>query len=67
MSQYIPDLTERFPEGFGGIDLTDKYFPGERGYDDYECYDDREVYKDKDCNADDNKFTVIATKGRVIE
>ena len=31
--QYIPDLTERFPEGFGGVDLTDKYFPSERGYD----------------------------------
>ena len=24
---YIPDLTERFPEGFGGVDLTDSYFP----------------------------------------
>lgn len=24
--QYIPDLTERFPEGFGGIDRTDSYF-----------------------------------------
>ena len=31
--QYIPDLTERFPEGFDGIDLTDKYFPCERGTD----------------------------------
>ncbi len=27
MGQYIPDLTERFPEGFGGVDLTDRYFP----------------------------------------
>ena len=27
MSQYIPDLTERFPEGFGGVDMTDSYFP----------------------------------------
>ena len=26
---YIPDLTERFPEGFGGVDLTDSYFPDE--------------------------------------
>lgn len=25
--QYIPDLTERFPEGFDGIDLTDSFFP----------------------------------------
>ncbi len=32
-SVYIPDLTERFPEGFDGIDLTDSYFPSERrGY-----------------------------------
>ncbi len=31
MSQYIPDLTERFPEGFGGIDLTDSFFPSGRG------------------------------------
>lgn len=23
---YIPDLTERFPEGFGGIDMTPSYF-----------------------------------------
>ena len=28
---YIPDLTERFPEGFGGVDLTDSYFPCMRG------------------------------------
>lgn len=27
--QYIPDLTERFPEGFGGVDMTNKYFPCE--------------------------------------
>lgn len=33
---YIPDLTERFPEGFDGIDLTDSYFPCERGYDNYD-------------------------------
>ena len=24
---YIPDITERFPEGFGGVDMTDRYFP----------------------------------------
>jgi hypothetical protein len=30
-SVYIPDLTERFPEGFDGVDLTDSYFPRERG------------------------------------
>ena len=27
---YIPDLTERFPEGFGGVDMTSRYFPSER-------------------------------------
>lgn len=27
MNQYIPDLTERFPEGFDGVDMTDSYFP----------------------------------------
>ena len=29
--QYLPDMTERFPEGRDGIDLTDSYFP-EKGY-----------------------------------
>ena len=27
MGQYIPDLTERFPEGFGGVDMTNRFFP----------------------------------------
>lgn len=27
MGQYIPDLTERFPEGLDGVDMTDRYFP----------------------------------------
>ena len=26
---YIPDMTERFPEGMDGIDMTDYYFPDE--------------------------------------
>ena len=26
MGQYIPDLTERFPEGFGGVNMTPSYF-----------------------------------------
>ena len=29
MSQYIPDICERFPEGFGGVDLTPGFFGGE--------------------------------------
>ena len=33
---YIPDLTERFPEGFDGVDMTDKYFPIENSVDYYE-------------------------------
>ncbi len=36
MSQYIPDITERFPEGFGGVDMTSKYFPMERSIHDTE-------------------------------
>ena len=38
MNQYIPDLTERFPEGFDGVDMTDKYFPPSHRdrYDEYE-------------------------------
>lgn len=30
MGQYIPDITERFPEGFSGVDMTDRYFPSRR-------------------------------------
>ena len=30
MGQYIPDITERFPEGFGVVDMTDRYFPSRR-------------------------------------
>ena len=26
MGQYIPDITERFPEGYGGVDMTPSYF-----------------------------------------
>lgn len=40
MSQYIPDLTERFPEGFGGVDLTDSYFPSRKPYWDMMCDED---------------------------
>ncbi|MBO5609108.1 MAG: hypothetical protein J5929_01870 [Eubacterium sp.] len=40
---HIPDITERFPEGFGGVDMTDRYFPlkGTSGYSDiYSEYND---------------------------
>ena len=26
MKQYIPDITERFPEGYGGVVMTPAYF-----------------------------------------
>lgn len=53
--QYIPDLTERFPEGFGGVDLTDRYFPTERDIDSY--YD--EHYWDafeRECRHNEEEF-----------
>lgn len=39
---YIPDLTERFSEGFGGIDMTSKYYPskGTLEYDWEDSYED---------------------------
>lgn len=54
MSQYIPDLCERFPEGMNGVDLTPLYFGGEVDWsralreDDYECEDDDDE-EDDDC------------------
>lgn len=55
MSNYIPDLTERFPEGFGGIDMTPAYF-GEPVYRENEVVD----YPDEDIpsNNDPSKFEV---------
>lgn len=29
---YIPDMTERFPEGMRGVDMTDSYFDDGYGY-----------------------------------
>lgn len=44
---YIPDLTERFPEGFGGVDLTDSYFPSMRGgLDPYSCMEIADYFDD---------------------
>lgn len=40
MGTYIPDLTERFPEGFGGVDLTDSYFPSFHQADPYRYVDE---------------------------
>ena len=33
MGDYIPDITERFPEGFGGVDMTSSYYPSRKTYD----------------------------------
>ena len=43
MSQYIPDITERFPEGYGGVDKTEDYF-----YDDYRDYSSHEENEEFD-------------------
>lgn len=44
-NDYIPDLTERFPEGFGGVDMTPSFYgePVDYGYEDEERwgYEDR--------------------------
>ena len=45
MGQYIPDLTERFPEGFGGVDMTPSYFG--------ETVDWDRAYKGEDGDLDD--------------
>lgn len=34
---YIPDMTERFPEGMRGVDLTDTFFPPSGLMEDYDC------------------------------
>ena len=46
--QYIPDLTERFPEGFGGVDLTDTYFGGTARYPDGYFDNDDDDYMDEE-------------------
>ena len=38
MNQYIPNMTERFPEGLDGVDMTSRYFP-ERGMDPWYLYE----------------------------
>lgn len=49
MSDYIPDMTERFPEGMRGVDMTDNFFQDEDYYsaeyfdiESEECGDDYE-------------------------
>ena len=57
---YIPDLTERFPEGFGGVDMTPSFF-GEpvdwsRAYkeDENNCY---ELFE-KETRTEPKKFEI---------
>lgn len=52
-STYIPDLTERFPEGFGGVDMTDRYYPSFNGLPDPweyldSTYDNKTPYERED-------------------
>ena len=54
MSQYIPDITERFPEGFGGVDLTDSYFPSERGSD-YQFWANMEIAFESEIEAEEER------------
>ena len=57
---YIPDLTERFPEGFGGVDLTDSFFPSKRDWRDLyyaemmDDLDDSDFRHDEDYEVVDN-------------
>lgn len=62
MSQYIPDLTERFPEGFGGVDMTSKYFPS-RG----NIYDMWDVMSESDLIGYDDMPPTTETKPRVFK
>lgn len=57
---YIPDITERFPEGFGGVDLTDSFFPSKRDWRDLyyqemmDDLDDSDFRHDEDDEVIDN-------------
>lgn len=46
MGQYIPDMTERFPEGMRGVDMTPSYFgepvDWDRAYKEYEYENEEE-------------------------
>ena len=80
MGQYIPDITERFPEGYGGVDMTPSFF-GEpvdwsRAYQedeyDYEDYDETDKQARGPLYAPlpapvperENKITALERKGR---
>ena len=59
MGGYIPDLTERFPEGFGGVDMTDRYFPSSRyNPDPFELLDREIELERRYSNLDDEEDDV---------
>lgn len=50
-SNYIPDMTERFPEGMNGVDMTDNY---DFEYDAWEMFArDFEEYERKNENENE--------------
>lgn len=50
MGQYIPDITERFPEGFGGVDMTPSFFGQPVDYSRAYGYEpSREEFWDDEC------------------
>lgn len=54
---YIPDLTERFPEGLDGVDCTDRYFPRERCLDPWDALAELERYDDREDYYEDRNYT----------
>ena len=55
---YIPDITERFPEGFGGVDLTDSFFPSKRDWRDLYYQEMMDNLDDTDFRHDDDDEVV---------
>ena len=64
LGQYIPDLTERFPEGFDGVDLTGSYFPCEGEYDYDEHYWDS-LEEEHRCNERDFDYEISDWKSEM--
>ena len=63
---YIPDITERFPEGFGGIDMTPKYFNEPVDYS--TAYQpNHEEREEEDLFGYDTKYETIFKIGQTYE
>ena len=71
MSQYIPDLTERFPEGYDGVDMTPSYFGGEVDWsraikeDDYDDYLDNPEEKQPSLFRIGNEYEDVGIYGGI--